>query len=404
MRKLALLVCACFMLSCSGERQPPDASETMDTGRTPESAGATDEGTSEPINAAERAALAAQSQFPQPVNAPELLSCEPMDGMTPHCGFQNPEDLVQIPGTDLLIVSEMGEFMADAPGELSLLNTTTGQRETLSINWSASDTNWGEPDCPAPDVAALSPHGIDLTTRDDGAVALLVVNHGKRESVEFFAVEATGDLTWRGCALPPEDPFINDVAARSDGGFYVTHMWNKSAGFEEVVAMLTGGQPTGWVWAWTPAAGFSRVAETDALMPNGLALNPDNTMLYVNVYFGNKTFAVNLETGQRVGEFALRQPDNVSVDASGTLWIASHQHEAISQACTQVTEGPCLLPFQVVSADADTFESNVEPNVVINHDGPPMGYATVALKVGNQLYLGTAHGDRVVSVQLEQGP
>ena len=172
--------------------------------------------------------------------------------------------------------------MADSPGRLSLLNMTTGSRETLTINWSAPAENWGDASCTPPNIAALSPHGIDLTVREDGETALLVVNHGKREAVEFFSVADSGDLSWRGCALPPGDPFINDVAARKDGGFYVTHMWNKSADFTATATALQSGQPTGWVWAWSPDEGFSEVPDTKALMPNGIAINADNSTLFVN--------------------------------------------------------------------------------------------------------------------------
>ena len=348
-------------------------------------------------NTDERAVLAAGSQLPQPLNVPELLTCETIAEMTPYCGYKNPEDLVHIPGTDLLIVSEMGEFMTDSPGGLSLLNTSTGQRETLTIDWSTANETWGESDCLLPEAAAFSPHGIDLSTRDDGELSLLVVNHGKREAVEFFSVSQSGHLTWKGCALPPGDPFLNDVAARRDGGFYVTHMWDKSGSFEETVKKLLAGQPTGWVWAWSPESGFLRLPHSDDLMPNGIAIDADNTTLYVNVYIGNKTFAMDLATNTRTAEITLRQPDNVSVAADGALWVASHQHDAIGQACTQVTEGPCLLPFQIVRVDPITFKSEI----VINHEGAPMGYATVALEVGNRLYLGTAHGDRVISMELE---
>jgi len=183
MYRWPLLVIAWFVIAgCSSSLPVVDA--------------ATDQGNSD-----ERAALAAGSALPQPTVAHELLSCEPMAGMTPYCGYQNPEDLVQIPNTDLLIVSEMGEFMADSPGKLSLLNMTSGQRETLAIDWSGSGDSWGDKNCSAPKIAALSPHGIDLTVRDDGETALLVVNHGGREAVEFFAVAEDGDLSWRGCAL-----------------------------------------------------------------------------------------------------------------------------------------------------------------------------------------------------------
>ena len=234
MRRVSILIACLLLAACGPEREPaqPDAGTEPQSGVIGEPQSAT--------RAEMRAALAAESSLPQPVNEPELLSCEPMQGMTPYCGYQNPEDLVQIPDTELLIVSEMGEFMADSPGRLSLLNTADARRQTLNIDWSLRGDSWGQGDCPAPNSDAFSPHGIDLVTRDDGAVSLLVVNHGERESVEFFEVSATGDLAWRGCALPPEDPFINDVAARRDGGFYVTHMWNKSGSFEATAASPAG--------------------------------------------------------------------------------------------------------------------------------------------------------------------
>lgn len=378
MRWLSIPVVVLLIQACGQASGPPEA----------------------PDNADERAELAAGSDLPQPVVATELLSCEPSDGMTPYCGYQNPEDLVKIPGADLLIVSEMGEFMADSPGALSLLNLASGQRQPLTIDWSPEGPVWGEEGCPAPDTAAFSPHGIDLVTRDDNAVALLVVNHGKREAVEFFAVAPTGDLRWRGCALPPGDPFINDVAARQDGGFYVTHMWDKSGSFEETAATLLAGEPTGWVWAWTREGGFERLPNTEDVMPNGIAIDADNAVLYVNVYMGNNTFAMDLSTNTRVAELGVRQPDNINVAEDGELWIASHQHDPIGQACTEVTAGPCLLPFQVVKADPDTLEHEV----ILDHEGPPMGFATVALKVDDRVFLGSAHGDRVVSFELPTSP
>ncbi|MEM7098625.1 MAG: SMP-30/gluconolactonase/LRE family protein [Pseudomonadota bacterium] len=387
-KRLVSIALVGTMIGCAAPEPPSDqAAPTPDANSAAHAASG---------NADERAALAAGSTLPQPVNVVDLLSCETIGGMTPHCGYKNPEDLVHIPDTDLLIVSEMGEFMADSPGTLSLLNTATGKRETLSIDWTGAAESWGERDCPAPQSAAFSPHGIDLVRRETGDLSLLVVNHGGRESIEFFAVSPTGDLAWRGCAMPPGDPFLNDVAARQDGGFYVTHMWNKSGKFDEIVANLLGGVATGWVWAWTAEGGFVQLPQTNDLMPNGIAIDAEDKTLYVNLYFGNKTFAFDLSTNTRGPEAELRQPDNVSVDPDGTLWIASHQHDAIQQACTGVTQGPCLLPFQVVTINPDTFESKS----VLDHAGSPMGYATVALKVGNRIYLGTAHGDRVVSIEL----
>ena len=41
--------------------------------------------------------------------------------------------------------------------------------------------------CPGPPPPAFSPHGIHLSERSDGRLQLLAVQHGGRESVEFFA-------------------------------------------------------------------------------------------------------------------------------------------------------------------------------------------------------------------------
>ena len=322
-----------------------------------------------------------------------------MAGLSVYCDYKNPEDLVLVPDGSALIVSEMGEFMLDSPGMLSLLDLAAGERAEITIDWEGADDTWGDTACPTPDIAAFSPHGIDLITRSDGLHQLLVVNHGKRESVEFFElheVDETWSLTWRGCALPPGDPFINDVAGLIDGGFVVTHMWDKSTSFVEVVAKFTAGINMGWVWEWQPDTGFTKLTSSDEVMPNGIAVNADNSKIFVNSYLGDKTIRIDRASGEVDGVLDVRQPDNITVDDAGMLWIASHQHNPILETCADVTEGPCLLPYNVVRANPDTLESKV----VLQVDGPPMGYGTVALKVGDRVYMGSAHGDRIASYLL----
>lgn len=348
----------------------------------------------------ERAALAEESGLFQPAVAKELLDCQPGADMTIHCGYKNPEDLVALPDDNYLIVSEMGEFLTDAPGTLSLLNLSSGERESLTVAWSEPETMLGDASCPSPDTAAFSPHGIDLTTLVDGTLQLLVVNHGKRESIEFFEVtqsDGAWRLSWRGCALPPGDPFINDVAGLKSGGFLVTHMWDKTTAFDEVARKLFAGESTGWVYEWQRDQGFSKMPGSDELMPNGIAVSPDDAKVFVNIYFANKTIKLDRSSGIKEGEFAVQQPDNITVDEDGDLWVASHKNDPIGQTCALVTEGPCLLPFEVIKADSDTMQSEV----FLSHDGAPMGYVTVALKVGDRVFMGSAHGDRVVSTPID---
>ena len=118
------------------------------------------------------------------------IACEPLAGITPSCGFRNPEDLAVLPGGDWLMVSEMGPFLQNTPNTLSLFNIAANQRVAFDVAWETDQPRWGNKTCTAPDPAAFSPHGIDFLTLPNGKHQLLVVNHGS-ESIEFFAVSYT---------------------------------------------------------------------------------------------------------------------------------------------------------------------------------------------------------------------
>lgn len=334
-----------------------------------------------------------------PSLAPVGAECSAENGMTPVCGFRNPEDLAVVPGGEMLLVSEMGAFLTDAPGALSMLDIAAQQRRGIDIDWTAPDAaeRWGEADCPGPRIERFSPHGINLMTRGDGRHQLLVVNHGD-ERIEFLELTGAGtdwQLRWRGCATPPGDPFINDVAGLPDGGFVTTHMWDKGTPFEALVERLEADEPTGWVWHWRPASGFRKVPGSDELMPNGITAGPDGRTIFVNIYMGKRTVRIDLASGAEEGAFSVPSPDNVVYGADGQLWVASHLNDPIEESCEAGHAGPCLLPFQVLRADPETMEAEV----VFRHEGEPMGFATVALPHAGRIWLGTASGDRLASIE-----
>ena len=81
--KIAFLLCLFTLVSCSKK-------ET---------------GHSDGVVAPDREAVAAGSGLPQPRTETDLLDCQDMNGVSVYCGYQNPEDLVLLPGGGSLIVS-----------------------------------------------------------------------------------------------------------------------------------------------------------------------------------------------------------------------------------------------------------------------------------------------------------
>ncbi len=342
------------------------------------------------------AALAPCGPFGALANAGEgigIVPCEPVGDMQPHCGFRNPEDLVSIPGTSILVVSEMGDMLDPSrEGTLSTFDVETGTRTELAVSWTPDGDRWGDPACAPP--PHLNPHGIDLRVRPDARRELLVVNHGGRESVEMFELDDAGGVwraRWRGCVIPPGEPLLNDVTALPGGGFAVTHMWDRDRSTAGMIFRFLLGMDTGWVWAWTPVGGFEKLEGTDATMPNGIASSPDGRFLYVDLYLEDRVVRYDRETRQITGEVEVSQPDNVVLGPDGRLWVAGHHHFVGDTECSDI-EGACPWKYSVTVIDPESMVGDV----VLVHEGAPMGFATVALPVGDALFLGSALGDRIV--------
>jgi len=134
--------------------------------------------------------------------------CAPIADLHFVCGPHHPEDLVLIPGTQWILVSGMGGSLPGSPpgpGDLYLLNAadkrwhSIAQGSLAAVNRNAK--LYGN--CPAPDAAQFVSHGLAIRAGSNGRHTLYAINHGGRESVEVFAVDARGAvprLTWTGCA------------------------------------------------------------------------------------------------------------------------------------------------------------------------------------------------------------
>jgi hypothetical protein len=212
--------------------------------------------------------------------------CYPTSGLELLCGQTRPEDAVRIPGTRWLIVSG---FSAGAG--LKLLDT---REKDFRPAYTAAPAQSGRPDARFPDCSSppdpllFNAQGISLRRAvGESGYVLYVVNHGGRESVEVFHVDARGDiprLSWRGCVLLPQSLAANSVAAYSDGTVLITVLTHSGDTYADFVE----GRNTGGVYERRPgSSGFQLVPGTQLPGNNGIETARDDSGFFV-VAFGRR--------------------------------------------------------------------------------------------------------------------
>jgi hypothetical protein len=330
-------------------------------------------------------------------------SCEPKGPARPICGFQNPEDLVALPGNEAILVSEYGSMAGDHSGDLAIFVLESEERRVLFRGGDAagSQPTWGDPSCPGPPSVAFSPHGIHLSTRPDDSLQLLVVQHGGRESVEFFEVTGSGtefEVAWRGCVEAPEDAWLNSVAAISGGGFVASNMMSRSAAQDRATSSFLTDEPTGHALEWLPGEGFRILAGTTGVLPNGVEVSRDGRKVFLNLSGESEVRRVDRSTGEIEARAAVPLPDNARWAPDGRLLIASLMPKPTDDfsSCENLEAGFCPLAFQIVALDPDSMQTEV----LYANEGPPMGGGTIGLQIGHELFIGSFGGDRILRVAL----
>ena len=333
-----------------------------------------------------------------------ITTCEPLGAARPICGFQNPEDLVVLPGGQAILVSEYGGMEGDTPGSLSLLVLDTEERRELFRGGDADGATpvWGDLACPNPPRPSFSPHGIHLSEREDGTLQLLAVQHGGRESVEFFEVAGSQrdwQVTWRGCVVAPDDAWLNSVAALPGGGFVTTKLITRPAGGEDLSTTIARGPRSGYVLEWLPGRGFEILSGSESEMPNGIEASTDGRLVFVNVNGGGHVRRIVRETGEvaetaRLGQ--LGGLDNARWAPDGRLLVASLGGPGMS-ICATLESGACPAEFRIIAIDPVSLRAEE----IYRNQGPPMGAGTAAVLVGQELFVGSFAGDRILRVALE---
>ena len=133
-----------------------------------------------------------------------ITTCESFGGVETLCGWQNPEDMAALPDGRHVIVSEYGDMLGEKPGQIALLDLETEGRSVLYAG-EAGEALWGDPDCVGAPGAAFSPHGIDLSVREDGERRFSLVGRQRNQKgLQIGRLFVTGLSTYA-LRIPLED-------------------------------------------------------------------------------------------------------------------------------------------------------------------------------------------------------
>ena len=331
-----------------------------------------------------------------------ITDCVDSGDLHPVCGMQSPEDIAIVPGGDYLLLSELGSI-GERPGRILAFNVNDESWRPL---YPVAGTPLpamlqGDTGCTDPPGAALSPHGSHLVQLDDGSWRYLVVNHGGREAVEIFALETAENnepsLQWQGCLFPAGNTVMNDVVGLRNGDVIYTRMYHPDDLLGKLRALL--GFESGDVWRWSRATGTRLLPGTGGSLTNGIEISADERFIFINQYMDKEIQKYDLAAQEVVGRAPVANADNSAWAPGGELWVASQSLEAASYlACTGDPAVTCGTAFDIVALDPETMESRV----IFQHQGPPMGAATVAIPHRGKVYIGSFLGDRLLVVPMSE--
>lgn len=311
------------------------------------------------------------------------------------CGTQRPEDVVRVPETRWLIFSGF----SDGAG-LKLVDSTAHSMRQLTYDVATPQpADWSQCNSP-PDNTRFNTQGLSIRDLGGSRSRLHVVNHGGRESIEIFSVEAGAAeprFTWTGCILMPAGLAANSVATFSDGTILVTVLTHPG----RTIADFWRGENTGAVYSWTPgASSFRRLPGTELPGNNGLETSRDDSEFFV-IAFGWRSVVVFSRADP---SHPLRRatapgfmPDNIHwVD--GKLLLAGMQYD--EPACGGIRkiingkadEMRCHRGYTVAQLDSDSMEYSLVAYAEPDQDFNGVSAASI---VGGELWLASYQSDRV---------
>lgn len=310
--------------------------------------------------------------------------CEPVGGTQFVCGQSGPEDLVAVPGGTWVLASGYPE----GSGGIRLINTRDLTTTVLAPTTSPRERHDRDayPGCPGPIVSVeqenFSTHGLYLDAGAGRVHTVYATHHGTRESVEVFELDVGAPvpvLTWIGCVVAPDTVSLNSVVALPDDGFAATSFRDRDAPMEPLMT----GAISGALWEWHRGTGWVVVPGSETSGPNGIEISPDGRWFYFGAW-GTQS-VVRLSRGrtpaQRDEAAAEFRVDNLRLAPNGSILAAG-----------QGSSGSPMTTSNVARVDPESWQLQ---EIIRHPNDETFGTGTVALQVGDEIWVGSLRGDRI---------
>jgi sugar lactone lactonase YvrE len=181
--------------------------------------------------------------------------------------------------------------------------------------------------------------------------------------------------------VAPDPVGLNSVRGLPDGGFIATNFLARGIDAASREKMLAG-EKNGELWEWHAATGWARIPGSEAAGANGLEISADGRWLYVAAWGSQSFFRLSHgQTPPKRDEIPLGfRVDNIRWAADGSLLAAGQGGKPGAQTSNIVKINPETLAVRDVIREPTT---------------PAFGAGTVAVEVGDQIWVGSFRGDRI---------
>jgi hypothetical protein len=297
------------------------------------------------------------------------------------CDQHRPEDLMQVPDTDWIIVSSIDGGGIGAVNARDKSTTVLYPSPTAKHHFDKATYNG----CPGPpdseEWSHLSTVGLALRRGPGGVHTLYAVALGNRAGIEVFNLDARGkqpSLTWIGCVTAPATAFLNAVVPLSDGGLISTNWTERGANAEASRAKMMVGEINGDVLEWHAGKGWSEVPGSETSGANGVEVSKDGKWIYVDAW-GSKSF-YRLSRGANPPK---REEVPVGFRIDNVHWAPDGSLIAAGQTDNST---------RVVKIDPETLKVTL---LLDKPDSPVFAHASGAIQIGNEIWVTSPRGERI---------